>query len=507
MAIEELGRYKIEGKLGEGAMGVVYRARDPLLDRVVAIKTIRLELSADEQVDFERRFFREAKSIARLNHPAIVTIFDAGKVGNIAYMAMELLDGQDLRQLAVVGETMPYERIAEIVARVAEGLDYAHRNGVVHRDVKPANIFVLNDGQVKIADFGVAHLQTSSMTMTGMIVGTPRYMSPEQITGIAIDGRSDVFSLGVVLYQLLTRVLPFDGSSVTNIMYRVLHEPALKPTRLAADIPPGFEVILARALAKDPNRRYANAQEMATDLLRYRDLANSPVPAWQDGGLGDGGQAAWSPVPGSRSVASQDSISVLSSDPTLALPMREGGDTVILNQTSAASASGAGAVAMPDATLPPPLPTSTPTSLPPPLPPPVVEVAPQKTSGKVVWAAVAAGAVVLVAAVAWLALRPAVEGGQPSQPAPSASPPVPSQPSSAENRPQPPVAEGTLSFAVTPWGEVLVDGQPKGVTPPLQNLKLGVGKHSIEIRNGTAAPYRQEVVVEAGQTVKIKYKF
>ncbi|HJW04641.1 MAG TPA: serine/threonine-protein kinase, partial [Azospira sp.] len=265
MSIEQLGRYRIDGKLGEGAMGVVYRAFDPLLERIVAIKTIRFDLG--DQEDFERRFFREAKSAARLNHPAIVTVFDAGKVDDMAYIAMEFLEGRDLRQLLRSepegGQRLPYDRIAELIAAVADGLDYAHQAGVVHRDVKPANIIVLdgstNTGAVKLADFGIAQLQSSAKTMTGTMLGTPKYMAPEQIMGQAVDGRADIFSLGVVLYQLLTGTAPFDGETVSTIMYRVIHEGARRPSLVQGDVPPGFEAILAKALAKKPEDRYASA--------------------------------------------------------------------------------------------------------------------------------------------------------------------------------------------------------------------------------------------------------
>ena len=255
MAQEELSRYQISGKLGEGAMGVVYRAFDPLLERIVAVKTIKLDFSPSEEEDFERRFFREAKSAARLNHPNIVTVYDAGKFGDIAYIAMEFLEGKDLRQLMIKKQSLPVARIVEIVAAVADGLAYAHENGVVHRDIKPANIMVLDNGGVKIADFGIAQIQTGTRTMSNMIVGTSKYMSPEHITGLPVDGRTDIFSLGVVLYQLLTGVAPFEGDTLTTIMYRVIHEAAALPSLFVEGIPSGFEYILACLLYTSPSPR------------------------------------------------------------------------------------------------------------------------------------------------------------------------------------------------------------------------------------------------------------
>ncbi|HET7775864.1 MAG TPA: serine/threonine-protein kinase, partial [Azospira sp.] len=277
MTIQQLGRYRIDGILGEGAMGVVYRAFDPLLERVVAIKTIKFDAALSERESFERRFFREAKSVARLSHPTIVTLYDAGKADEVAYMAMEFLEGRELKRYIAEAGPLPYPRIAEMVALVADGLDYAHRQGVVHRDIKPANIMVLGDGSVKITDFGIAQLQTGTKTMTGHMLGTPKYMAPEQIMGHPVDGRADIFSLGVVLYQWLTGVAPFDGETVTTIMYRVINEGPALPTRVMPEVPPGFEAILARALAKSPEERYQTASEMAADLRRYAELG-SPGP-------------------------------------------------------------------------------------------------------------------------------------------------------------------------------------------------------------------------------------
>lgn len=285
MAVQQLGRYEITGKLGEGAMGVVYRAFDPLLERVVAVKTVKLELTPAEQEEFEQRFFKEAKSAARLNHPNIVTVFDAGKVEDTAYIAMEFMEGRDLRQMIVNDHSIPHDRVAEIAAAVADGLDYAHRNGVVHRDIKPANIMVLDSGVVKIADFGIAQLQSGARTATGHVMGTPKYMSPEQIMGIQVDGRSDIFSLGIVLYQMLTAVSPFDSSSISAVMYKVIHEPALMPSLITQAVPLGFEYILARALAKAPDKRYQSGSEMAADLRRYKEFSNIDDIPWDGSAL------------------------------------------------------------------------------------------------------------------------------------------------------------------------------------------------------------------------------
>ena len=204
MATEKLGRYEILAELGRGAMGVVYKAIDPFIDRTVAIKTIQLDLSRDELANFEERFYREAKSAGRLNHPNIVTIYDVGKTGKIAYMAMEFLEGQLLKEILDVHTAMSVDRIADIAAQVADALAYAHENGIVHRDIKPANIMLVRSNVVKITDFGIAQMPSGSRTLAGTVMGSPKYMAPEQVVGAAVDGRSDLFSLGVVLYEMLT---------------------------------------------------------------------------------------------------------------------------------------------------------------------------------------------------------------------------------------------------------------------------------------------------------------
>ncbi|HSY29898.1 MAG TPA: protein kinase [Burkholderiaceae bacterium] len=269
MALEKLGRYEITRKIGEGAMGVVYCARDPLLDRAVAIKTIKVDVSAGEREEFERRFAREAKSVARLNHRGIVTIYDAGKADDITYMAMEYLQGECLWDIMSKDKNLAITRIIDIVAQVAEALDFAHQNGVVHRDVKPANIMVLPRDHIKVMDFGIASLQDAGMTMTRTVMGTPKYMAPEQIVGLPVDRRADIFSLGVVLYELLAGVVPFTGSTISTVMYSVIHNPVTFSPEMLAKYPHEFLHILEKALAKKVEDRYQSAAEIATDLRRY----------------------------------------------------------------------------------------------------------------------------------------------------------------------------------------------------------------------------------------------
>lgn len=271
--ISQLGRYEIIEELGQGAMGVVYKARDPLIDRVVAIKTINLGLALDEKEEYEGRFYQEAKAAGRLSHPNIVTIYDVGKSGDIAYIAMEFLQGRELRDILNDHGLLPVDQVLDIACQVAQGLAYAHEHEIVHRDVKPSNIMVVRDGLVKITDFGIARMASSAVhTQTGMVLGSPKYMSPEQVMGKAIDQRSDIFSLGVMLYEMLTGQAPFTGENVNAIMYQTLNSVPMPPNMLNHDVPEMVNFIVAKALAKKLEDRYQQAKEFAVDLRACRDV-------------------------------------------------------------------------------------------------------------------------------------------------------------------------------------------------------------------------------------------
>ena len=264
-----LGRYQVEKELGKGAMGIVYLGRDPKINRIVAIKTMALsqEFEADELADVKERFFREAETAGRLNHPNIVTIYDAGEEHDLAYIAMEFLKGRDLAPYTKTGNLLPLKKVLDIVTRSAEALDYAHGQNVVHRDIKPANIMYEADtGNLKLTDFGIARITDSSKTKTGMVLGTPSYMSPEQLSGKKVDGRSDLFSLGVMLYQLVSGVLPFQGDSMATLMFKIANEPHPDVSGVQPDIPPCVKSIIDRALAKDANERYQRGAQMVRDL-------------------------------------------------------------------------------------------------------------------------------------------------------------------------------------------------------------------------------------------------
>ena len=279
-----VGRYEIDSELGRGAMGVVYRARDPRIDRSVAIKTVTLSgLEPDAEQEYRERFVVEAKAAGRLSHPRIVTIFDVAEDPDTLnpYIVMEYVSGRSLEEvLCTENGTLPLDTALQVTQELAEALDYAHAQGIVHRDVKPSNIIVAEDGHPKIADFGIAKLNVPDLPHTGRTLGTPAYMSPEQLRGDPVDGRSDLFSLGVILYQLLTRHRPFQGNSTRTISFKVLNRDPVPATALNAELCPELGHVIARAIAKDPSQRYQTGMEMARDL---RDLRGSILPPSSNG--------------------------------------------------------------------------------------------------------------------------------------------------------------------------------------------------------------------------------
>jgi serine/threonine-protein kinase len=261
-----IGRFEILEKLGEGAMGTVYRALDPLIERTVAIKTIPLNQPEEEKRLFEDRFLREAKSAGKLSHPNIVTIYDVGETDDFAYIAMEYLEGMPLREILREHGPLPIELGLETALQMAQALAFAHEHGIVHRDIKPPNVIVCKRGTVKLTDFGIAHLMSSTETRSGMLMGSPRYMSPEQVQGQPIDGRSDIFSLGVVLYEMLAGYPPFGGEELHGILFRIVNEHVPPVSHVRKDAPAGVDEILARCLAKKPQDRYSSAHELAIEL-------------------------------------------------------------------------------------------------------------------------------------------------------------------------------------------------------------------------------------------------
>jgi predicted Ser/Thr protein kinase len=281
-----MGRYEILEEVGRGSMGVVYKARDPRIGRIVALKCVAFSfpLAPGEEEDFLRRFYHEAQIAGRLNHPGIVTIYDVGEKGaeGSAFIAMEFVTGTNLHELTASGGRLPLPQVADVARQAAEALDYAHENGVVHRDIKPGNLVLTAGGQLKIFDFGIARMAKGNITRPGQLLGTPNYMAPEQVTGGPVDGRADQFALAVTLYHLLTGERPFVGESITAISYQVVNVSPPPPSRLNPSLPSALDPILGRALAKSPEERYGHCAEFAAELgaaiQAWMETVNRSVP-------------------------------------------------------------------------------------------------------------------------------------------------------------------------------------------------------------------------------------
>jgi serine/threonine protein kinase len=265
--MEYIGKYKIVEVLGQGAMGIVYKAVDPDIDREVAIKTINFGPQIEEgNEELVKRFMREAQSAGKLTHPHIVTIYEVGSDGDMTYIVMQYVEGQSLQKLIAKGKTFSHEEIVRLFTQISSALDTAHAKGVIHRDIKPGNILIDQAGDAHIVDFGVAHVETSTMTTTGMTLGTPSYMSPEQVMGRKADSRSDVFSLGVVLFEMITGKRPFHAENVTTLIYKIINEEPPAMSTIRHDIPGLYEPIVLKALAKKQEDRYPNCWEIAMAL-------------------------------------------------------------------------------------------------------------------------------------------------------------------------------------------------------------------------------------------------
>ena len=277
MEAPKLGRYLIQSELGRGAMGIVYRATDSVLERTVAVKTVNMTLEQEGADKYEARFYQEARAAAGLNHPNIVTVHDVGKSGDVMFMAMEYIEGVELRSLMGEGQRVAIPQAVSIAAQIADGLAYAHQRGVVHRDIKPANIMVVPSGPAKITDFGIARRRAASeLTQTGMLLGSPKYMSPEQVIGKRADHRSDIFSLGVILYEMLCGAAPFSGENVTALMYQTVNFVPPPPSGVNSGVPELLDFIVAKMIAKPLEERYQDAHEVARDLRECeRQLAAS----------------------------------------------------------------------------------------------------------------------------------------------------------------------------------------------------------------------------------------
>ena len=272
---KQFGRYEILGELGRGAMGVVYKARDPQIDRIVALKTVPLRGQEPEaETEYRMRFLNEAKAAGRLHHPGIVAVFDVGEEPehNDPYIVLEYVPGEALNRILAREKKIPLAKALQFTAEIAEALDYAHSQGVIHRDIKPGNILITPDGHPKIADFGIAKLNLAHFTLPGKVLGTPAYMAPEQLAGAGVDGRSDLFSLGVILYAMVTGHSPFQGDSATTVCFKVANREPVPASALDLNLPTELDDVIARAMAKDPAKRYQSGAEFAEAVSHLQAL-------------------------------------------------------------------------------------------------------------------------------------------------------------------------------------------------------------------------------------------
>jgi len=555
--IGHIGRYALKYQLGEGGLGTVFAAHDPLLSRLIAVKTLNVQVADDERESFNTLFLNEARAAGGLSHPHIVTVFDAGISDERAYIAMELLKGRDLRQLRQEGWRSTPAQAALIIRRVADALAFAHSKGVIHRDIKPANIFMVGRTQPRVLDFGiarVAHRQDGNDPHSG--AGSPYYMAPEQVRRESADRRADVFSLGVVLYELLTDIKPFQGESLAEIREAVLHyEPPLA-SKVEPTVPKALAAIAARAMAKDPEQRFRSARSFARELRQWLD----DNPASADGEKTAPGAAA--PPPRSRFV-----LGAVLAAAVAAIVAAVATWAVLAPAAPALAEGGAGGVdprattsAATDTTIAkttPALPEGAAAALAgsPAVPPSNDGATPAAIDSSAVAAATANAALPQPAGTSVAALAPGAEAaalpasaqgvagtpGAPGVPTPANAPAAlaptikpgtaaataiaPGRESAKDRRTREArerdarerdariaanlvaPATGTVRIAISPWGLVEVDGASSGAAPPITELTLAEGRHQIVIRNGDYAPFSTSVNVTAGQTISVRHKF
>lgn len=469
-SIGHVGRYALKSVLGEGGLGTVYAAWDPLLSRTVAVKTLHIssaEVGGENAPD--ELILNEARAAARLSHPHIVTVFDAGPSEQGIYIAMEPLHGRDLRHLLQDGWRPSFLEAAGIIRRVADALSYAHSKGVVHCDIKPANIFMVGRKTPKVLDFGIARVaHRDTPTVNNLVAGSPYYLSPEQLQRNPLDRRCDVYSLGVVLYELLTGQRPYGGGTLEDIQNNVLHAPQPLARRTLPKVPHALSMIAARAMARQPAERYPSARHMAMDLRHWLEspeaiaMGESPAQTRKRrllvaglGLLAAGGvallQTGWSarthaPPPAQVANAAQ--------------PMPAPSATAPVDETPAQAAKAAAAV-------------------------PSSQAKPTTTTGPG-------------------ERRLATERADTRKPTARERKP---RAEAAATTPATPAATGRVLLAVSPWGQVEVDGVPSGTAPPMTSLTLSVGRHVVTIRNDDFPPLVRHVEVDPERPVQLKHRF
>ena len=579
--IGHIGRYALKSRIGEGGLGTVYAAHDPLLSRLIAIKTLSLNIPPEQRDAFNSLFFNEARAAAGLSHPNIVTVFDAGISDDNAYIAMELLSGLDLRQLRAEGWRPTSTQAALIVRRVADALAYAHGKGVIHRDVKPANIFMVGRTQPRVLDFGIARMAHLHDTPNDDEVagGSPYYMAPEQVRQRPVDKRADVFSLGVVLYELLTDEKPFRGKTLSEINQAVIQHVPPMAHKLKNTVPVVLSEIAAKAMEKDPEKRHRSARSLSRELRQWLEENSAPadgpvltprvakpvrppLASWvlpSAGGLGAVamvGAAVWWGV-GSSNVPMMK-MAAAAAPARIAAVSESPSDTTKIKQLEASSAlAQARPAEISTSDIVKSAPTKVSAAVPVPVPAPAPAPVPAVTPVTVLVPAAAAAATVATpsananvtaTATAKVQTPSASVPAKVSAPAPASAPsptpaPVPALPlsvmatqkmvdattaqaskesardkrareakeraaaKSSATTASPVRATGTVRLAVSPWGQVEVDGKPMGTTPPLNELTLPEGKHQVTIRNDDFPAHTTTVTVAPGQPTSVRHKF
>jgi len=520
MSLTKIGRYQIVGELGRGAMGVVYRALDPNIGREVAIKTIHLDLQEQESVE---RFRREAKAAGNLSHPNIVTIYDAGEDNGVFYIAMELLSGETLQQVLAKGG-LTIGEMTGIMEQVAAALDYAHARHVVHRDIKPGNIMI-SGGHVKVMDFGLAKITSTMATATNRVVGTPSYMSPEQIMGGTIDGRSDVFSMGAMLYEMLAGTRPFRGDNIAVVMFQIMREEPAPLTEVNPSIPSGLNTVVTKALAKEPIGRYQTCSELIEDLRNLGALgakeAGKPVKA------GGASVAVPPAISGGKRASSDTLAKTMLAGAAPAAGRQKPGQPLrkLQEQWKAAALAGAGVVLLLIVGLgywrsgpPNTIDSGGETEIVAPSP---AEESTATEGGSTTQGAVEPAAPANPPAAAQPPAPPRPQSQQPAPPAatpPSVrnAPASPAAASPAAASPTPPAASTAPAAAAGAVGRVSLHTEPQGArifvddaetsyrTPV--NFGLAPGRHQIRVERDGYDSQTKEIVVRQNETVTEQFE-
>ena len=470
LTIGHIGRYALKQQLGEGGLGTVYSAYDPILSRTIAVKTLHLSVAEGDRATLDALFLNEARAAAGLNHPNIVTVYDAGLSEQGVYIAMERLRGRDLRQLLANGWRPDIVQTAQIMRRVSDALSYAHSKGVIHCDIKPANIFMVGRTLPKVVDFGIARVAHGQdiPALEGVVAGSPHYLAPEQLRGETVDRRCDVYALGVVMYELLTHRKAFDGRSLPEIIHAVEHGQPLAPHELRPEVPVSLSAITMRAMARDPAQRYRSARQMSQALKQWVDT--EAEVSGDDGmarvftkrrliiatllaGVGIGAVAGW------HLLGSADDNHLRPA--AIAAPAIKLADKTPPAEPATDAANAAASAGEPATTLPADVPAE-----------------PE-------------------------------EAAVPAPPRPRAAERAPTRERNARDSRSSAAATttGVVQLAVAPWGQIEVNGKGAGVTPPLSHLTLPVGEHLITVRNADFAPHSVTVRVSADQPVVVRHRF